>query len=171
MRNEGGLDENLDKTDPGGVTYSGVSLSFLKTVPSIRLQKYGVLLPLSNASIKALTPDQIKLIIRCEFWEAAPFEKIQNQILCNYIFDMCVNHGIGTGIELTQRAICACQKNRNIKDDGVLGAVTVQAINYCSFMLQVALMAQRAGYYYQLVALNPVRISDLNGWLNRCYRT
>lgn len=169
LANEGGLSENPN--DPGGITNFGISLRFVREIPEDRLRRYGIFEPITDATIRELTIDQAKLIYRGEFWEAVPFEKIQNQQLCNYIFDMCVNHGIAQGTKLTQRAVWACQKTVNfIKDDGVLGSKTVAAINHCSFMLIVAMMGQRDGFYRRLVALNPSRKGDLHGWLNRCYR-
>jgi lysozyme family protein len=169
LRNEGGLAE--DSADPGGITNFGISLRFVREIPPERLKRYGIFEPITEQTIRELTVDQAKLIYRGEFWDAAPFDKLMNQILCNYIFDMCVNHGIAQGIKLAQRAVWACQKNYEfIKDDGVLGKFTIQAINHCSFMLQVAMMAQRDGFYRRLVALNPSRKADLHGWLKRCYQ-
>lgn len=171
LGNEGGLEENKDGSDPGGISNFGISLRFLREVPIENLKRYSLFDPVSDKDIRELTIDQARLIYRGEFWEAAPFEKLQNQILCNYIFDMCVNHGIAQGIKLTQRGVWAAQRKRDfIKDDGILGKFTIQAINQASFMLLPAMIAQRDGYYRRLVALNPTWKEDLDGWLNRCYR-
>jgi lysozyme family protein len=172
LANEGGLFENKDGSDPGGITNFGISLRFLREVSSENLKKYSIFEPVNEQTIRDLTMAQAKFIYRGEFWDAAPFEKIMNQNLANYIFDMCVNHGIAQGVKLAQRAVWACQKQRDfIKDDGVLGSKTIYAVNMCSFMLLVAMQAQRDGFYRRLVALDPTRKGNLDGWLNRCYRT
>lgn len=169
LENEGRLSEN--PSDPGGITNFGISMRFLREIPDDRLKRYSIFEPLTDKTIKELTIDQAKLIYRGEFWEHASFEKIMNQKLANYIFDMCVNFGMAQGIKLTQRAICACQKKRDyVKDDGILGAYTIQGINQASFILMYALVAQRDGFYRRLVALKPEKKEFLDGWLNRCYR-
>lgn len=168
--NEGELSE--DAADPGGITNWGISLRFLREVASEALKRAGIFEPITEQTIRDLTKDQAIILYRSEFWESAPFEKIQNQTLANYIFDMVINHGMGQAVKLTQRAVCACQKAKDyLKDDGVLGARTLMGINQCSFMLIPAMIAQRDGFYRRLVALNPARKVDLDGWLNRCYRT
>lgn len=171
LENEGGLEENKDHLDSGGITKCGISFEFLKKIPEDRLKNYSIPIPVSALTVKLLTNEQISALYRGEIWDTALFLKIMNQALCNYIFDMCVNHGMDQGIKLTQRAIWACQKRRDfIRDDGILGSRTIQAINQCSFMLQVAMQAQRDGFYRRLVAVDPSRKEYLNGWLNRCYR-
>lgn len=169
LDNEGLLEEN--PADPGGTTNFGISLRFLREVSSEALKRAGIFEPITEQTIRDLTRDQAIILYRSEFWETAPFEKIQNQMLANYIFDMVINHGMSQAIKLTQRATWAAQKKKDyIKDDGDLGKFTLQAINQASFMLIPAMMAQRDGFYRRLVALNPTRKVFLDGWLNRCYR-
>lgn len=168
LKNEGGLVE--DPSDPGGITNFGISLRFLREVPIENLKRYSLFDPVTDKDIRELTLEQAKLIYRGEFWEAGPFEKLQNQILCNYIFDMCVSFGITQAIKLVQRAVWSVQKKKDfIPDDGIFGPYTIQAINQASFMLMFSMVAQRDGYYRQIVAVNPSRKPDLEGWLNRCY--
>lgn len=169
LGNEGGLSE--DPNDPGGITNRGISLRFLREVDAVRLKRYSIFEAPTEQTIRELTEDQTKLIYRGEFWEMAPFEKIMNQMLANYIFDMAVLHGITQAIKLTQRAIWAAQKKKDfIKDDGILGAFTLQAINQCSFMMLPAMIAQRDMFCRHLVIVNPTQKGSLNGWLERCYR-
>ena len=169
LPNEGGLVDN--PADPGGITNFGISLRFLKNLSPERLKRYGIFNEPTTVTIRSLTVDQAKLIYRGEFWEALPFEKIQNQILCNIIFDTCVNVGLTQGTKIAQRAVWAAMKLRNaIKDDGVMGSKTIQAINQCSFMLLPCLLAVRAGFYRLLAEKNPANKEFLNGWLDRAYR-
>lgn len=168
LANEGGLEENSN--DPGGITNFGISLRFLREVPSDVLRKAGIFEPIDEYTVRNLTMDQALHIYRTMFWDTT-FEKIINQSLCNYIFDMCINLGHGQAIKLVQRAVNACQKTRGyLKDDGILGGKTLAGINQASFMLIPALIAQRDGFYRLLVAENPKREVFIDGWLNRCYR-
>lgn len=165
LDNEGGLSEN--PRDPGGITNFGISFRFLKSLSPDDLKRYGLHDPVTEDDVRGMTIDQAKAIYRGEFWEHAPFEKIINGTLAKYIFDMAVNHGIGTATKLTQRAVWAANKKKDmIKDDGVFGAQTLQAINYSGFMLLPCLMAVRADYCRAIG-----KPEFLEGWLKRCYRS
>lgn len=167
--NEGGFSD--DAADPGGVTNHGISLRFLKGLDESVLKKAKIFGPADAETIRALTPEQAGNLYRLCFWEAAPFPKIINQKLANYIFDMAINHGLAQAVKLTQRAICACQKTRDyVIDDGVLGPKTLAGINQASFMLMPALIAERESFVRFLVQRNPELRRFLDGWLNRSYR-
>lgn len=164
LQNEGGLSEN--PRDPGGVTNYGISLRFLRSLSPLVLKRYGLPDGVDDDCVKRLTEDQAYAIYKGEFWDHAPFEKIQNGTLAKYIFDMCVHHGIGNGIRLTQRSTWAANKHYQfVADDGVLGAKTIQAINWSGFMLLPCMMSERASFCRAIG-----RPEFLEGWLKRCYR-
>jgi lysozyme family protein len=169
LLNEGGLTES--ENDPGGITNYGISLRFLREVPAEILKRCGIFDPITDQTIRELTEDQAKLLYRFCFWETAYFDKLMNQISANYIFDMCVQHGISQAIKLVQRAVNACQKTADyLKDDGVLGSKTVYAINLASFMLHSAFIAERECFVRMLVEIDPRKERFLHGWIERCYR-
>ncbi len=168
LRHEGGLTK--DAADPGGITNMGISLRFLREVDELLLKRVGIFDEVSEQTIIDLTKDQAEKIYYSEFWLRAPFEKIINNILAKYIFDMSVNLGIAQAVKITQRACCAAQKMKDyVKDDGMFCSKTLQAINQASFMLIPALIAQRTGFYRQLVAVNPKSEIFLDGWLVRAF--
>lgn len=171
LENEGGLVER--ESDPGGITNYGISLRFLKNMAEKNdLRKYGILNQEVDAeTIRNLTIEQAKGIYLGEFWMNAPFEKIENQEVCNYIFDTAVNTGIAMAIKLTQRACWSYQEEYNIIiDDGILGEKTLELINDCSWdCLLHALRSERAGYYRLLADLSPSLRENLVGWLRRAY--
>lgn len=167
LSNEGGLVNNPN--DPGGITNFGISLRFLKSTN----QKYdfngdGII---NENEIIDLKEDQAKLIYKNEFWNLSRFDKINNQTLCNYIFDMAVNSGHAMSIKLAQRALCSFNKQRNfVLDDGILGTKTLDELNHCGLLLLPALISERTGYYRLLSAIKPEHKDDLNGWLNRSFK-
>lgn len=168
LKHEGLLSE--DKADPGGITNFGISLRFLREVDSDTLKRIGIFEEVTEQTIRDLTQDQAEKLYYSEFWVKAPFDKIQNGITGKYIFDMSVNHGLVEAIRLTQRACCAAQKVKDyVKDDSLFGAKTLSAVNQVSFMLIPALIATRAGYMRQLVAVNPRLEVFLEDWLTRCF--
>ncbi len=168
LENEGGLSDN--PSDPGGITNFGISLRFLKSIPDARLRKYGIFDYPNEDTIRTLTVDQAKSIYKGEFWSCANFDDIVSQDIANYIFDMCVNHGIATGIKITQRALWACTKKREPVDDGILGPNTLNFIRQGAFLLATAMRAERSAYIRYALADHPAAKDNINGWLNRCYR-
>lgn len=176
LRNEGGFVDNAN--DPGGATNFGVSLRFLRDIPNEKLRKYGIFTSsdaLTSENLKDLTLTQAGLIYRGEFWEHAEFEKIPSQNLCNYLFDCCIQHGMGQGIKLLQRAIWAATFTKDIvSDDGILGEKTLNVIltwqtSYPGTIL-AALRSERAGLMRLLAQERNKDKEFLDGWLNRAYR-
>jgi len=168
LGHEGGLTKN--EADPGGVTNFGISLRFLREVSPNALKSALIYGDVTEQTIEELTVQQAEKIYYSEFWINAPFEKIMNGILGKYIFDMSVNHGLAQATRLVQQAICAAQKSKDfVKDDAIFGSKTLSAINLASFMLIPALIATRAGYMRELVAVKPNQQVFLDGWLTRCF--
>src|SRR5688500_13992019 len=118
LNNEGKISDNPH--DKGGITNSGISLRFLKSLSIERLAKYGIYEEPNEDTIRNLKPEQISAIYRGEFWEQAAFEKMQNQNLANYVFDMSINMGISPAIKCLQRACWAAWGDRSILvEDGI----------------------------------------------------
>lgn len=146
--------------DRGGATKSGISLRFLKTVnPSATEQ-----------TIKELTKEEVENIYQQYFWNKI-LEQVNNQDVCNYIFDFLINANPRVAYQAVQRALWSLMQDRSIKDDGILGNITLDKINYFGKLLLPPLRAERAGYYRLLVAEHSDQIVFLNGWFNRCYRS
>lgn len=169
LRNEKGYENDLN--DPGGITNFGISMRFLKSLSENLRKKYGIFDPeITEETMKALTLNQAKLIYKGEFWNHAPFQEIQNQDHCNYIFDMCVNFGISPAIKCVQRACWAVMKRwENLKEDGILGENTLLAIKICGVFIMPALRAERGCFYRMIVEKHPEQKEFLRGWYNRTY--
>jgi lysozyme family protein len=89
--------------DPGGETKYGISK---RSYP--------------NEDIKNLTLDRAKEIYRRDFWAASGCDALP-ECAKFQVFDTAVNSGIDRAIKLVQKTV-------GVKQDGVLGAVTLQAI-------------------------------------------
>lgn len=171
LDNEGGFVDS--PFDAGGATNFGISLRFLRTIVPDNLRKYGFFKnaeDLGIDDIKHLTVEQAKLIYKGEFWEGHHFEEIISQPLCNYIFDMAVNHGFNQAIKIVQRGTWAFTGIKNyLPDDGIMGLSTLSVINSLGYELYPVIVAIRAEFYRQLVILHPKDEANLEGWLKRCY--
>ena len=169
LEKEGGLSER--KNDPGGITKCGISLRFLKSLPVDQLKNYSIFEVPNDETVRHLNKEQITKIYHDEFWVKADFHKINHQELCNYLFDASVNMGLAPAIKCVQRAIWSnVADNHALKDDGILGDVTLDYINTYSDLLMSALRSERAGHYRLIAAEHNSQQEFLAGWLNRAYK-
>lgn len=159
IRSEGkGYSDRPD--DLGGPTNSGISLRFLKTINQLATAE----------TIKNLQSDEIENIYQRYFWNKM-LSQINNQNVANYIFDFLVNANPHVAYQMAQRALWSLLPDRSlIKDDGVLGSITLDQINHAGSLLLPPMRAERANYYREIAAKNPDQIANLEGWLNRTYR-
>jgi lysozyme family protein len=164
----GNIHEVVDNpNDHGGITKYGISLRFLKSLHP--LPEVSELI--DEADIKKLTLIEAKAIYKTQFWDNAPFEKIEFNEVRNYLFDMAVNMGIAPAIKCAQRACWAvCGMAETLTDDGICGDNTLHYIHMANLDLLYPLRAERANYYRMIVERNPSQAVFLEGWLNRAYR-
>ena len=92
-----------DARDPGGETKYGISK---RAYPQV--------------DIKALTLEAAKEIYKRDYWDRAQCDKLP-PALAYLLFDAAVNSGIGQAIRLLQRAL-------GLADDGILGPLTLSAV-------------------------------------------
>ena len=149
LAHEGGYSNDID--DDGGETKFGISK---RIYPDL--------------DINALTIDQAKAIYKRDFWEPQLYKEIKDVNLATKVFDLAVNMGSNWAHRLVQRALRAT--GQDILEDGILGPMTLAAINKADLTdLLAALKSEAAGYYRTLAATKPKRAKFLKGWLKRAY--
>ncbi len=118
--------------------------------------------------IAALTIDDAKALYKRDFWDYFHYAKITDPEVATKVFNLAVNMGGPQAHKLLQRALKAV--GNTILDDGLLGPVTLLAVNQAdSAPLLAALKSETAGFYRVLCILKPSNQKFLNGWLNRAY--
>lgn len=157
LKYEGGLVENAK--DSGGVTNLGISLRFLQTINEAA----------TRDDIINMTLDTAKELYKTYFWRER-FEKITSSQVAIYLFDFCVNAGEPVAVKHLQRACWSVAKDMTLKDDGMIGDVTIDQVNHSGFLLMPAFRAERANYYRKEVIKNPDNALFINGWLKRAYQ-
>lgn len=190
LENEGGL--NTDKTDLGGITNFGISSKFIESLDdkyylpttaysrgtreSKEIGTFYVLHVKQSFGIRHyieyLTKESAKWIYQKYFWLPI-YEKINNQDICNFIFDMHVQHGKRKTVELIQRAINAANDKRVLAIDGNFGNKTLEELNYYDnyySRVKSCLIAVRESLFRCIVAHDKTQENKLEGWLKRCYR-
>ena len=100
LTEEGGL--SAHPADPGGLTNYGISQ---RSYPTL--------------DIAALTLDAAKALYRRDYWQPIHGDQLPPG-LDLLLLDSAINQGAGTAIKLLQQAL-------RIKDDGVLGPITLTA--------------------------------------------
>jgi lysozyme family protein len=149
MYHEGGYVN--DRKDPGGETRYGISK---RSYPHL--------------DIKNLTRDQAKQIYFCDFWMKAKCEQIDDENIATKFFDLAVHTGIPQAVKLIQRALRAT--GTQVVEDGIIGPITLAAINGADPTdLLAALKSEAAGYYRLIANANPSQQRFIEGWLNRAY--
>ena len=74
-----------------------------------------------TGSMRSMTRDQAIEIYRKAFWERYHADKMPDAVVFQF-FDSCINHGYGNAARMLQRAA-------GVADDGVIGSISLQAIN------------------------------------------
>lgn len=155
-RNEGGFVDNPN--DRGLATNGGISLKFYQQFCD----------PHATArTIQELSDSDIDNLYHDLFWLKLPYAKLTNQHICNYLFDFCINAGEFHGVQNAQRALQVANRRLTLRDDGLMGDLTVEELNNASVAFLPVFMATRVGYYRSLVAAHPDQIIFLSGWINR----
>ena len=171
LKNEGGLTK-ANPNDPGGITNYGISLRFLKSVVDPSL--YGIYDHEIDAdTIRNLSITQAGALYQGEFWNVALFKEIQDQDVCNCLFDMGINFGIAPAVKCCQRAIWSVWKHYNTPiDDGILGHETLMWIERCKPSLLIAAMrSERAGEFRLIAERKTEEAPNIPEWLTRAYQT
>lgn len=140
FKHEGGYVNN--PKDPGGETKYGISK---RSYPYL--------------DIKNLTKLQAKEIYYKDYWLASSCDKMSYEAGVS-VFDMSVNAGVKTSIKLIQKAL-------GVKADGIIGPITLGAINKSDNKLFIRFAWQRQLYYQALGTFSTFG----KGWTNRNFET
>ncbi|MBX9704644.1 MAG: hypothetical protein K5Q00_00185 [Gammaproteobacteria bacterium] len=172
LKQEGGLVD--DPRDKGGITNYGVSLRLLQQIADqsaaglkeADLNKDGVV---DALDIKNMTRAQAFMLYQDRFWLKYKYFQIENQPLGTKALSLSINMGPTMAAKVYQRAVRAAS-GVTLVDDGILGQASISEINKCNAqLLMVAVKAEAASFYRQLVQEKPQYKGFLAGWLNRAY--
>jgi len=145
LRNEGGYINHPN--DPGGETNYGIAKKFYP-----------------DLDIKNLTKAQATEIFYKDYWTPMNLEGIHDEDLVLQVFDFGVNAGIKTSIKVLQRIV-------KVSDDGIIGPMTLEAINESELPVYDIFKKRRKIFYMNLAARKPELEVFLNGWLRRVEKT
>ena len=145
---EGGFSNN--KNDPGGYTMRGVTLATFRAV-------YGKSKTVEE--LKNITDAQWDNIFKLYYWDKCKADLIDNQSIANMLVDFAWHSGVSTAVKKLQKIV-------GVEDDGIMGRVTIGAVNgYYRGSESVfdALKAARMNYLKSRQNWNIFK----NGWTKR----
>ncbi len=165
LEHEGGYVDDPD--DHGGATNYGISLRYLKK-QGADVGDFDGDGDVDVDDIRAMSVDDAEHIYRTLWWDRFGYGDIVDQALATKVFDLAVNMGARQAHRLLQRACRAAGKPVTV--DGLLGPVTLGAVNDLpATAVLAALRSEAAGFYRVLIARDPVRRKWQTGWLRRAY--
>lgn len=149
IRWEGGFVN--DPNDAGGATMKGVTLATYRKF-------YGADKTVDD--LKRITDEEWYHIFRTGYWDRFRGDDILDQAVANICVDWLYNSGIA--------AIKRVQKIVSVEDDGMVGDVTIAAINAREpRQLFEQIKAARTAFVETIARNNPSQRKFLQGWKNR----
>ena len=154
---EGGFANDPD--DNGGATMKGITISTYTDY----CRRKGKKAP-TVADLKRITDQEWLDIMKTMYWDPWQADNILSQGIAN----ICVNWGWGSGVKT---AIKSVQAALGLKQDGVVGPVTLAALNKSTASYKPVytfnrIKAERAAALLQ-IAKKGNNEKFLNGWLRR----
>lgn len=170
---EGGYSDH--PSDKGGKTNYGITEATLNAAYKTGLVKHN--------DIKKLTVDEAKTIYKANYWDKCKCDMLP--VPLDYlVFDAAVNHGTGAAVKLLQKSLNALLRYTELKVDGIIGPLTLRAINdYVGLgstpgtppnsnirYLCIDVLLNRVELYSSIVNNNRSQEKFLRGWLNRVFK-
>lgn len=141
LQHEGGYVNH--PSDPGGETNYGITKA--------TAQNYGY-----KGSMKTIPMDVVERIYKNRFWDALGCDNYPYSFSFQF-FDAGVNHGLNNARKILQRAL-------GVKDDGIIGAITLNEIRkQPQFALINLFNAERIKFYTQIGTFKTFG----KGWMSR----
>lgn len=145
--------------DPGGATNRGVTIAVWKAQGYDKDGDGDI----DVADLKLITPDDATKILKSNYWNRWFADQIQSQAVANTLVDWVWGSG-AWGIKIPQRIL-------GVKDDGIVGYVTLNAVNKAIKEDKAGFLKKlydaRFKYLKDIVKSNPKLSVFLEGWNNR----
>lgn len=151
---EGGMVNDPD--DLGGLTNMGVTFKTYKSY----CRRKGYPSPTEDR-LANLSMDEFTDILKTMYWDACKADNIESQSVANAIVDWAWNSGTATAVKEVQKVL-------GVKADGIIGNITLSAINSRSPLpLFGQIQQSRIAYIDRICNSRPANNKFRRGWINR----
>lgn len=166
LRHEGGYSDQPN--DKGGATKYGISLRYLKSLGSNGdINNDG---SIDDNDIKVIDINKATAFYRRGFWDKYGYDRINNASVAEKIFDLSVNMGPETAHKLIQKAVNLGRLSNTLKEDGILGQKTIDAVNSLNAdRLLLRLNGVAISRYIDIAERDPTQKIFIDGWLKRAW--
>ena len=121
-----------------------------------------------NVDIESLSLIEAEKIYRDEYWSTIRGDEIRDDNVAAKLLDIAVNFGSHQAVVLCQRALNVLALHPAVKEDGILGAITLAAMNAADPSLLLAVLRSFCEEFYRhIAAVKPEYHKYLHGWLIR----
>lgn len=151
-------------TDKGGQTKFGITQGTLTAFNKFYTDDPATL------HVRHLDQFRAREIYKGMYWDPLQLDDIEDQKLAHIIFDQAVNQGGQIAVKRMQRAYNVLTRGKGtLTQDGIVGPLTLIALNSCQISNRVALefLFMSQDYYVNIVKVQPDQIAFLSGWINR----
>lgn len=155
LKNEGGYTNN--QSDSGGATKYGITQH---TLSGWRDKAVSI------DDVQTLGRDEAKLIYWTWFWKKLNCDKMDNLVIATVIFDSAVLFGTYTATVFAQRVLQ--QDTYAVKDDGLIGPLTLAALNSIktsTFVIGLQQLLRR--HVNEIIDMHEKNLVFKDGWVNR----
>lgn len=157
-KNEGGYSDRA--ADKGGETYCGISRRWHPRWPGWKIVDHYKPLEQGEIIHDAVLHGMVGDFYKAEFWDKIKADEINSQKVATFVYDWMVTSW--------DDAVKALQKCAGVKQDGVIGKVTISSVNARDEAeLMKKLITERKAFYNSLAKNDPSQKANLKGWLNR----
>ncbi len=165
---EGGQFTNYPD-DPGGPTKFGATQKQYSAYQAGKNDKT----PESPSEVKNLTREQAQKFFREHYYDRYRAGEIKDDRIAEHLFDITVNPGPERSAKWAQEAVNAVKGTKSIPEDGIMGSITIGALNELSPGERQQVMdlvaEKRANHYRERAKVDTHVKKKIRGLLNRAY--
>lgn len=166
---EGGYANN--PLDPGGATNFGLSKRYLNGFKNSEFDDNhdG---HVSDAEVKDIKKPESIAHYKREWWDKYGYDRINSDDIAAKLFDEAVNFGQAAAVKLMQKSCNKIMLPKYIPEDGIMGPMTINAINKVDILRLIGLFRLNCSLRYQQILKKNPRLEEefKNGWLQRAMR-
>ncbi|MDE7255483.1 MAG: peptidoglycan domain protein [Helicobacter sp.] len=157
-----------DPLDRGGETLNGIARKFHPNWEGwaiVDAIKHAGSCDTKQLALKLASEERLQNLVgafyKKNFWDKMRLDEIESQVVANNLYLFGVNAGIARAVKFAQQIV-------GTRQDGMLGAKTLAAINATDEVhFKKAFDALEIAYYKGIVQRSPSQERFIKGWLRR----